>query len=127
MYPSHNAQASLFYYGTDRVVSTFANLGNMSVENISVSYQVYNSQYDLEVDDTCLIPVMHPSDIATCTFNMTTTGDNRLIRIQMPTIYQNGEDVRMGDNLYQLAADVQVGPINPYVQTNSENLSLIHI
>ena len=121
VYPSHNSQASLFSYGTDRVISTFSNLGNRSVENISVSYQVYNSQYELEVDDTCLIPVMHPSDIASCTFNMTTTGDNRLIRVQMPTIYQNGEDVRMGDNLYQLAADVQVGPINPYVQTNSDN------
>ena len=72
----------------------------MSVGNISVSYQVYNSQYDLEVDGTCLIPVMHPGDAATCTFNMTTTGNNRLIRVQMPTIYQNGEDVRMGDNLY---------------------------
>ena len=36
---------------------------------------------------------MHPSDTATCTFNLTTTGNNRLIRVQMPTIYQNGEDV----------------------------------
>ena len=52
---------------------------------------------------------------------MTTTGNNRLIRVQMPTIYQNGEDVRMGDNLYSLNADVQVGAINPSVQTNSEN------
>ena len=64
---------------------------------------------------------MHPGDTATCTFNLTTTGNNRLIRVQLPTIYQNGEDVRMGDNLYSLNADVQVGAINPSVQTNREN------
>jgi len=121
VYPSHNAQSSQFYYGTERVVSTFANLGNMSVENITVSYQVYNTQYELEVEDSCEIAVMHPSDTETCTFNMTTTGNNRLVRVQMPTIYQNGEDVRMGDNLYSLNVDVQVGAINPTVQTNSDN------
>ena len=93
----------------------------MSVENITVSYQVYNTQYELEVEDSCDIAVMHPSDTASCTFNMTTTGNNRLIRVQLPTIYQNGEDVRMSDNLYSLNADVQVGPINPSVQTNSDN------
>ena len=121
VFPSHDGQSSQFYYGTDRVISTYANLGNMSVENISITYQVYNSQYEMEVDGLCLLPVMHPGDTATCKFDMTTTGTNRLIRIQMPTIYQNGEDVRMGDNLYQLNVDVQVGPINPYVQTNSDN------
>ena len=36
MYPSHNSQSSQFYYGSDRVVSTFENLGNMFVENITV-------------------------------------------------------------------------------------------
>ena len=121
VYPSHNAQSTQFYYGNERVISTFANLGNMSVENITVSYQVYNTQYELEVEDSCDIAVMHPGDTAGCTFNMTTTGNNRLIRVQLPTIYQNGEDVRMSDNLYSLNADVQVGAINPSVQTNSEN------
>ena len=121
VYPSHNVQSSQFYYGNDRVISTFANLGNMSVENITVSYQVYNTQYELEVEDSCDIAVMHPSETETCTFNMTTTGNNRLIRVQLPTIYQNGEDVRMSDNLYSLNANVQVGAINPSVQTNSEN------
>ena len=121
VYPSHNAQSSQFYYGNDRVISTVANLGNMSVENITVSYQVYNTQYELEVEDSCDIAVMHPSETETCTFNMTTTGNNRLIRVQLPTIYQNGEDVRMSDNLYSLNANVQVGAINPSVQTNSEN------
>ncbi|MAH42050.1 MAG: hypothetical protein CMO41_07390 [Verrucomicrobiales bacterium] len=121
VYPSHNVQSSQFYYGNDRVISTFANLGNMSVENITVSYQVYNTQYELEVEDSCDIAVMHPSETETCTFNMTTTGNNRLIRVQLPTIYQNGEDVRMSDNLYSLNANVQVGAINPSVQTNSDN------
>ena len=77
VYPSHNSQSSLFYYGTDRVVSTFANLGNMSVENISISYQVYNSQYELEVDNTCLIPVMHPSDTASVSYTHLTLPTTR--------------------------------------------------
>ena len=121
VHPSHNSESDQFYYGNERVVSTFVNLGNTTVENITVSFQVYNSQYNLEVEDSCDIPLMHPGDSVSCTFNMTTTGDDRLLRVQMPTIYQNGEDVRMGDNLYQLNADVRVGGINPYVQTNSDD------
>ena len=63
VYPSHNAQSTQFYYGNKRVVSTFANLGNMSVENITVSYRVYNTQYELEVEDSCDIAVMHPATL----------------------------------------------------------------
>ena len=121
VYPSHNSESEQFYYGTERVVSIFANLGNTTVENITVSFGVYDTVYNLEVEDSCDIPFMHPGETASCNFNMTTTGDDRLLRVQMPTIYQNGEDVRMGDNLYQLSVDVRVGGINPYVQTNSDN------
>jgi len=121
VYPSHSNQGTVFYYGTDRVVAAFENLGNMSVENITVSFNVYNQQFDLEVEDTCDIPLMNPGSAATCEFNMTTTGASRLLRVQMPTIYQNGEDVRMGDNLYSLTADIEVGPLNPSIQTNSNN------
>ena len=90
VYPSHSAQSSLFYYGTDRSSRPTPTLATCRWRHLGL-YQVYNSQYDLEVDGTCLIPVMHPGR-RYCNFNMTTTGNNRLIRVQMPTIYQNGED-----------------------------------
>ena len=121
VYPSHGQQSQVFYYGTDRVVSTVANLGNMTVYNISAAFEVYNQQYELEVQNNCNIDVLHPASSATCTFNMTTTGQSRLLRVQLPNIFQSGEDVRKGDNLYQLTSDVEVGAINPYVQTNSDN------
>jgi hypothetical protein len=120
VYPSHSAQAMVFYYGTDRVVAEISNPGNRTVTNATASFEVYDQQYELEVTDSCDLPVMHPGDTVLCTFNLTTTGASRLLRVQLPTIFQIGKDVRMGDNLYSLTADVEIGPINPTVQTNSD-------
>ena len=119
VYPSHSAQASTFYYGTDRVKSDILNQGNMSVENITAAFEVYDGQFQLEVQDSCEIPIIHPGESITCSFNLTTTGTSRLLRVQLPTIYQAGEDVRMADNLFSFNADVETGAINPYVQTNA--------
>ena len=121
VYPSHGAAFSEFYFGTDRVVAEFENLGNMTVRNMTASFNVYNQQYESEVEDTCEILILHPGQTTTCDFDLTTTGASRLMRIQLPTVFQDGEDVRMGDNLFSLTTNVQIGAINPYIQTNSEN------
>lgn len=130
VYPSHSAESGSFYYGTDRVVAEIANLGNTTVASITASFQVYDQQYELEVSDSCDIDVMHPGATVACSFNMTTTGASRLLRVQLPTIYANGEDSRMGDNLYSLTTNVEVGPINANIQINSDNkvfLSTEHV
>lgn len=121
VYPSHNSQASTFYYGTDRVKADILNQGNMSIDNVTAAFEVYDEQFQLEVQDSCDIAMLHPGESATCSFNLTTTGTSRLLRVQLPTIFQAGEDARMADNLFSFNADVETGAINPYVQTNAEN------
>ena len=130
VYPSHSAQSSSFYYGTERVVAEIANVGNTTVESVTASFQVYDQQYELEVSDSCDIDIMHPGATETCRFNLTTTGASRLLRVQLPTIFTIGEDVRMGDNLYSITTNVEVGPINANIQINSNEkvyLSTDHV
>lgn len=120
VYPSHDRTSSQFYFGTDRVVVEISNQGNTTVEGTTLDFDVYDQQYELEVADTCDLPTMHPGAVATCTLNLTTTGASRLLRAQLPTIFSNGQDVRMGDNLYSITADVSIGPIQPNIQINSQ-------
>lgn len=120
VYPSHSNQALVFYYGTDRVVSEIRNNGNQTVNDINISFTVYNAQFDLEVEDYCDIDTLYPGQTTVCTFDITTTGASRLLRVQIPTIFQIGKDSKSGDNLYSLTADIEVGPISPTIQTNSE-------
>jgi hypothetical protein len=120
VYPSHDRTSSQFYFGTDRVVVEISNDGNMTVDGTTLNFEVYDQQYELEVQDACEIPTMYPGSTTTCSLNLTTTGPSRLLRAQLPTIYAEGEDVRMGDNLYSVTADVAIGPIQPNIQINSQ-------
>jgi hypothetical protein len=121
VYPSHDRQGSLFYFGTERVVVEVSNPGNTTVEGATLNFEVYDQQYELEVADQCDLPTLHPGQATSCSLNMTTTGDARLLRAQLPTIFSIGRDVRMGDNLYTVTADVDIGPIYPNIQINSQN------
>jgi len=121
VYPSHDSQGSLFYFGTERVVVEVSNPGNTTVEGATLNFEVYDQQYELEVADQCDLPTLHPGQATSCSLNMTTTGDARLLRAQLPTIFSIGRDVRMGDNLYTVTADVDIGPIYPNIQINSQN------
>lgn len=121
VYPSHDAQASVFYFGTDRVVAEVSNPGNTSVDGAALTFEVYDQQYELEVADGCDLPILHPGQTASCSLNLTTTGDARLLRVQLQTIFSVGEDVRKGDNLYTITSDVEIGPIFPNIQANSQS------
>jgi len=121
VYPSHDQQASVFYFGTERVVAEVSNNGNTTVSGATLNFEVYDEQYELEVADSCDLPTMHPGQSVSCSLNLTTTGNARLLRAQLPTIFSVGEDIRMGDNLYLVTADVEIGPINPNIQVNSQS------
>lgn len=120
VHPTHSQQATTFYYGNDRLTTTLRNKGNISVENIRVSLEVLSPQFQVEVEETCTIAVLHPGQTTDCLFPITTTGTSRTIRVSMPMIYNNGQDFRTSDNLYSLQADVEVGAINPTIQINDE-------
>jgi hypothetical protein len=121
LYPSHDNQGTSFYYGIDRVHSVITNQGNMTVSNVFAEFEVYSPQFELEVELDCLIDELLPGESTTCMFNMTTTGNNRLLRVRLPNIFQNGEDVRTSDNVLTVTTNVEAGKINPTVQQNIQN------
>ena len=121
LYPSHDNQGTSFYYGTDRVHSVITNQGNMTVSNVIAEFEVYSPQFELEVELECAIDELLPGESTTCMFNMTTTGPNRLLRVRLPNIFQNGEDVRTSDNVLTVTTNVEAGKINPTVQQNVQN------
>ena len=121
LYPSHDNQGTSFYYGVDRVHSVITNQGNMSVYNVTAEFEVYSPQFALEVESECEIDALLPGESTICMFNMTTTGPNRLLRVRLPNIFQNGEDVRNSDNVLTVTTNVDPGEINPYIQQNIQN------
>lgn len=120
VYPAHSQEATTFYYGDDRLTATLRNKGNVTVENIQVSLEVLSPQFQVEVEETCVIPVLHPGETTDCLFPMTTTGTSRTVRVSMPTSFASVQDVRTSDNLYSFQADVEVGAINPTIQINDQ-------
>ncbi len=118
---THDAQASVFYYGNDRASTTISNLGYMSVFNLEVEFDIYSPQFELEVSDACTISVLHPGQDASCEFNVTTTGNNRLLRVRLPVTFLGGDDTRPADNTYQRTVNIEVGAINPVIQTNKQS------
>jgi len=118
LYPSHDSQDTTFYFGNERVHSVITNQGNMTVNNVTAQFEVYNPQFELEVELECEIDELIPGDSTICIFNMTTTGPNKLIRVRLPNVFQNGDDVRNSDNVLTITTDVEAGNINPYIQQN---------
>ena len=116
IYPSHNNLATEYYYGTDRVHSVISNNGNISVVNMTVLFEVYSPQFDLEVEESCEVPVLWPGDSTTCVYNLTTTGANRLLRVRAPSTFLSSDDVRPSDNVMTVTTTVEAGTINPYIQ-----------
>ena len=121
VYPSHSQTASLFYFGTNRVISEISNVGNRTVTDVNVQFNVFDQQFNSGGEGSCLLPAIHPGQTLICQFNLTTTGNSRLLRVQVPTIYDIGTDARVSDNTYSLTTNIQVGPIYPNIQINSQN------
>jgi len=120
LYPSHNSQDTTFYFGSERVHSVISNQGNMTVSDVTAQFEVYNPQFEIEVEGECEIDELLPGDSTLCIFNLTTTGANRLLRVRLPDVFQNGDDVRTSDNALTITTTVETGKINPNIQQNDQ-------
>ena len=120
MVPGHDSSSSDYYYGEDMVHSTITNRGNLSVETVTVSLQVYDSIGDIDEESQCTITDFKPGESRTCMFNLTTVGDGRVLTINVPVSHLEGLDSKTGDNSLSEQADIIAGNINAAItQSNS--------
>ena len=120
MAPGHDSTSSDYYYGEDMVHSTITNKGNVSVGVVTVSFQVYDSIGDVDEESQCTIIDFKPAESHTCMFNLSTVGAGRTLTINVPASFQEGFDVKTGDNSLSEQAEIIAGGINAAItQGNS--------
>jgi len=120
MVPGHDSSSTDYYYGEEMVHSTITNKGNLSVETVTVSFQVYDSIGDVEEESQCTITDFKPAESRICMFNLTKVGAGRILTISVPVSYSEGFDSKTGDNSLSEQADLIAGNINAVIsQSNS--------
>ena len=120
MLPGHDPLSSNYYYGEDMAISTITNKGNLSIQTVIVSFQVYDPIGEVEQETQCVLIDFKPSEVRTCAFNITTIGSGRTLTIGVPSTFTEGADTKTGDNSLTEEADILVGDISPTIfQSNS--------
>ena len=121
MVPGHDPLSSDYYYGEDMVHSTITNKGNLTIQTVIVSFQVYDPIGEVEQETQCVLTNFKPSEIRTCGFNLTTVGSDRTLTIGIPSNFAEGSDAKTGDNSLSEETNIFVGDINPTIfQSNSQ-------
>lgn len=121
MSPAHNAASENYYYGNEMVYSEVVNLGNKTVHNFFVSFEIYDLASELKMEEQCQVTSLLPSESQVCKYNITVTGDNRILIISAPNTYLGGADQSTSNNVISEQADVLAGNINAEIQQQNFN------
>ena len=119
MTPSHDATSMIYFYGDTMVTSTVSNIGNKSVDMVSVAFQVYDSIGEVEYEASCALYAFHPGEIRTCFFNVTTVGADRTLTIQVPANHDEGDETKYSNNALSEVTDLVAGDINANIDQAS--------
>ncbi len=123
MLPSHDPTSQDYYFGDEMVTATIANVGNMTIDMVSVAFQVYDPIGEVEYETTCVLTVFSPGESRTCTFDITTVGDGRTLTIQVPSTHDEGSEGKFTNNALSEVADLVAGSINANIdQTSSTGI-----
>ena len=123
MVPGHDSTSSEYYYGEDMVHSTITNKGNLSVGEVTVSFQVYDQLGDVDEENQCIIIDLKPAESRTCMFNLSTIGAGRTLTINVPASFPEGFDIKTGDNSLSEQTEIIAGSINAAI-TQSNPLGI---
>ena len=123
MIPGHDPLSSDYYYGEDMVYSIITNKGNVSVETVTVMFQVFDTEGTADQESQCTLTDFKPSESRTCMFNLTTIGAGRTLTLGMPVSFSEGFDSNIGDNSLSEQADIIAGDINAII-TQSNPLGI---
>lgn len=115
MAPGHDSSSSDYYFGEDMVHSTISNKGNLTIANVIISFQVYDSIGDVEDETQCILSNLQPGESEICMFNLSTVGAGRTLTISVPVTFAEGSDAKMGDNSLSEQTDILAGDINAVI------------
>lgn len=119
MYPSHNPSSPNYYYGEDMLSVDVENIGNFTVEDFSITFEMFDAVGESEYLQTCDIDKLGPSESSTCMFNLTKVGEGKELRIYMPTTFDGRPDTAPSDNTLIEFTSILAGDILPLITMNS--------
>ncbi|MGB0786985.1 MAG: hypothetical protein ACPGR1_03160 [Candidatus Poseidoniaceae archaeon] len=119
MYPSHNPSSPNYYYGEDMLSVDVENIGNFTVEDFSITFEMFDAVGESEYLQTCEIDKLGPSESSTCMFNLTKVGEGKELRIYMPTTFDGRPDTAPSDNTLIEFTSILAGDILPLITMNS--------
>jgi len=121
MSPGHDSSSENYYFGNEMVYSEVINLGNKTVHNFFVSFEVFDIGSELKMEEHCQVISLMPSENQICKFNLTVTGDNRILKISAPNTYLGGSDQSTSNNIISEQADILAGDINAEIYQENFN------
>ena len=119
MYPSHNPSSPDYYFGEDMLSVDIENIGNFTVEDIIITFEMFDAVGESEYLDTCSIDKLGPSESSTCMYNLTKVGEGKELRIYMPTTFDGRADTGPSDNTMIEFTSILAGEILPIITMNS--------
>ena len=121
MYPSHNAFAPNYFYGEDMLSVEIENVGNISAEDITVTFELFDAIGESEYIETCNLTKLNPSESSTCMFDLYHIGDGKVFRVDIPTVFDGRSDTGPSDNTLLETTSIQAGQILPIITMNSNS------
>jgi hypothetical protein len=119
MYPSHDPSSPNYYYGEDMLSIDVENIGNFTVEDVIITFEMFDAVGESEYLDTCTLDKLNPSESSTCMFNLTKVGEGKELRIYMPTTFNGRPDTAPSDNTLIELTSILAGEILPIITMNS--------
>jgi len=119
MFPSHDQNSPSYYYGEDMISTKIENIGNFTIINTSVTFEMFDAQGESEHIEKCDIDMLGPSQFTTCTFDIVEIGDGKELRVYMPTSFDGRADTAPSDNTLIEYADITAGEIAPSIGLNT--------
>jgi len=119
MYPSHDQSSPAYYYGEDMISAKIENIGNFTISNTVVNFEMFDAQGESEHIEMCDIDMLGPSQFITCTFDIVEIGEGKELRVYMPTSFDGRADTAPSDNTLIEYADITAGAINPMIGLNT--------
>ena len=119
MYPSHDPSSPSYYYGEDMLSVDVENIGNFTVEDVIITFEMFDAVGESEFLDTCTIDKLSPGEASTCMFNLTKVGEGKELRMYMPTTFNGRPDTAPSDNTLIEFTSILAGEILPIITMNS--------
>lgn len=115
MKPRNTGASNEYLYGTDMVEVSLENIGNVTVENVTINLEVISYEGVTTYSSTCLINIMFPNDLFGCQLDLLTYGDSLTIRTTVISEFENGVDINPNNNIIEKITSINVSALSAYI------------